>query len=49
MQPLGFQILTLHFEKHFGRPVGFAGAALFMALGNVMYAACRNVETYLVS
>ncbi|KAF4943741.1 hypothetical protein FGADI_13197 [Fusarium gaditjirri] len=26
---------------------GFAGAAISMALANVLYAACRNVETYL--
>ncbi|KAM5350726.1 hypothetical protein ACJ41O_007231 [Fusarium nematophilum] len=32
---------------HFGRPQGFAGAALSMALGNVMFAACRNVDTFL--
>ena len=36
-------------QQHFGRPHGFAGAALSMALGNVMYAACQNVETFLVS
>jgi len=34
-------------EKHVGRPQGFAGAAISMALANVLYAACRNVETYL--
>ncbi|KAI1034713.1 hypothetical protein LB504_004390 [Fusarium proliferatum] len=32
---------------HIGRPQGFAGAAISMALANVLYAACRNVETYL--
>ncbi|QPC78080.1 hypothetical protein HYE68_008832 [Fusarium pseudograminearum] len=32
---------------HIGRPQGFAGAAMSMALANVLYAACRNVETYL--
>ncbi|KAI1057494.1 hypothetical protein LB507_011598 [Fusarium sp. FIESC RH6] len=32
---------------HVGRPQGFAGAAISMALANVLYAACRNVETYL--
>ncbi|TXC10892.1 hypothetical protein FocTR4_00007754 [Fusarium oxysporum f. sp. cubense] len=32
---------------HIGRPQGFAGAAISMALANVLYAACHNVETYL--
>ncbi|RKK75548.1 Siderophore iron transporter mirA [Fusarium oxysporum] len=32
---------------HVGRPQGFAGAAISMALANVLYAACHNVETYL--
>ncbi|KAF5024532.1 hypothetical protein F66182_3295 [Fusarium sp. NRRL 66182] len=32
---------------HIGRPQGFAGAAICMALANVLYAACHNVETYL--
>lgn len=39
--------LLAKLADHFGHPIGFSGAALFMALGNVMYAACRNVETYL--
>ncbi|KAF5238812.1 hypothetical protein FAUST_5315 [Fusarium austroamericanum] len=30
-----------------GRPQGFAASAISMALANVLYAACRNVETYL--
>ncbi|KAG5748829.1 hypothetical protein H9Q70_008508 [Fusarium xylarioides] len=33
---------------HIGRPQGFARAAVSMALANVLYAACRNVETYLI-
>ncbi|KAI8715012.1 hypothetical protein NCS52_01008000 [Fusarium sp. LHS14.1] len=33
---------------HIGRPQGFAGAVISMALANVLYAACHNVETYLV-
>ncbi|KAM0420331.1 hypothetical protein ACHAPT_011873 [Fusarium lateritium] len=32
---------------HIGRPQGFAGSAVSMALANVLYAACHNVETYL--
>jgi hypothetical protein len=36
-------------QQHFGRPLGFAGAALFMAIGNAMFAACTNVDTFLVS
>ena len=34
--------------QHIGRPQGFAGAAISMALANLLYATCRNVETYLV-
>ncbi|KAJ4243045.1 hypothetical protein NW757_011576 [Fusarium falciforme] len=32
---------------HIGRPQGFAGSVISMALANVLYAACHNVETYL--
>ncbi|KAL6918719.1 hypothetical protein FSST1_002745 [Fusarium sambucinum] len=32
---------------YIGRPQGFAASAISMALANVLYAACRNVETYL--
>ncbi|KAL2206898.1 MFS general substrate transporter [Sarocladium strictum] len=32
---------------HIGRPQGFAGAAIAMALANLLYATCHNVETYL--
>ncbi|KAM6518877.1 hypothetical protein FSOLCH5_007642 [Fusarium solani] len=32
---------------HIGRPQGFAGSVMSMALANVLYAACHNVETYL--
>lgn len=40
--------LADHFrQQHFGRPQGFAGAALFMAIGNAMFAACNNVDTFL--
>ncbi|KAF4456075.1 Siderophore iron transporter mirA [Fusarium albosuccineum] len=39
--------LLAKLADHFGRPQGFAGAALSMALGNVMFAACKNVDTFL--
>ncbi|KAF1847083.1 MFS general substrate transporter [Cucurbitaria berberidis CBS 394.84] len=39
--------LLAKLADHFGRPLGFAGGALSMALGNVMFAACRNVDTFL--
>ncbi|KAG4255488.1 hypothetical protein FPRO03_06213 [Fusarium proliferatum] len=39
--------LVAKVADHIGRPQGFAGAAISMALANVLYAACRNVETYL--
>ncbi|KAG5787228.1 hypothetical protein H9Q69_013704 [Fusarium xylarioides] len=39
--------LVAKVADHIGRPQGFAGAAVSMALANVLYAACRNVETYL--
>ncbi|KAH6686446.1 major facilitator superfamily domain-containing protein [Plectosphaerella plurivora] len=43
---VGYPLLA-KVADHIGRPQGFAGAAIFMALANVLYAACRNVETYL--
>ncbi|KAF5667715.1 major facilitator superfamily transporter [Fusarium denticulatum] len=43
---VGYPLLA-KVADHIGRPQGFAGAAISMALANVLYAACRNVETYL--
>ncbi|KAF2011089.1 MFS general substrate transporter [Aaosphaeria arxii CBS 175.79] len=43
---VGYPLLA-KLADHFGRPQGFAGGALSMALGNVMYAACGNVGTFL--
>ncbi|KAG5805390.1 hypothetical protein H9Q74_010987 [Fusarium xylarioides] len=40
--------LVAKVADHIGRPQGFARAAVSMALANVLYAACRNVETYLI-
>ncbi|KAG7110740.1 Siderophore iron transporter mirA like protein [Verticillium longisporum] len=39
--------LLAKLADHFGRPQGFAGAALSMAIGNMMFAACQNVDTFL--
>ncbi|KPM37951.1 Siderophore iron transporter mirA [Neonectria ditissima] len=39
--------LLAKLADHFGRAHGFAGGALSMALGNVMFAACQNVDTFL--
>ncbi|KAH6695375.1 siderophore iron transporter mirA [Plectosphaerella plurivora] len=39
--------LLAKLADHFGRPLGFSGAALFMAIGNAMFAACNNVDTFL--
>ncbi|CRK39454.1 hypothetical protein BN1723_015486 [Verticillium longisporum] len=39
--------LLAKLADHFGRPQGFAGAALSMAFGNMMFAACQNVDTFL--
>ncbi|KIL92195.1 hypothetical protein FAVG1_04603 [Fusarium avenaceum] len=39
--------LLAKLANHFGRPQGFAGAAVSMAIGNAMYASCRNVDTFL--
>ncbi|CAF3488769.1 hypothetical protein SNK05_004341 [Fusarium graminearum] len=39
--------LLAKLANHFGRPQGFAGGALAMAIGNAMYASCRNVDTFL--
>ncbi|KAJ4250954.1 hypothetical protein NW762_011604 [Fusarium torreyae] len=43
---VGYPLLA-KLADHFGRPQGFAGGALFMAIGNAMYAACQNVDTFL--
>lgn len=43
---VGYPLLA-KVADHIGRPQGLAGAAISMALANVLYAACRNVETYL--
>ncbi|KAJ4315091.1 hypothetical protein N0V84_008539 [Fusarium piperis] len=43
---VGYPLLA-KLADHFGRPQGFAGAALSMALGSVMFAACQNVDTFL--
>ncbi|KAM0276360.1 hypothetical protein ACHAQH_006807 [Verticillium albo-atrum] len=43
---VGYPLLA-KVADHIGRPQGFAGSAISMALANVLYAACHNVETYL--
>ncbi|KAF5024384.1 hypothetical protein F66182_3571 [Fusarium sp. NRRL 66182] len=42
----GYPILA-KLADHFGRPQGFASGALLMAIGNAMFAACQNVDTFL--
>ncbi|KAH7006626.1 major facilitator superfamily domain-containing protein [Fusarium venenatum] len=43
---VGYPLLA-KVADYIGRPQGFAASAISMALANVLYAACRNVETYL--
>ncbi|KAL2676512.1 hypothetical protein Neosp_010272 [[Neocosmospora] mangrovei] len=43
---VGYPLLA-KLADHFGRPQGFAGGALSMAIGSAMYAACQNVDTFL--
>ncbi|KAG7124413.1 Siderophore iron transporter mirA like protein [Verticillium longisporum] len=43
---VGYPLLA-KVADHIGRPQGFAGSAISMALANVLYAACHNVDTYL--
>ncbi|KAM6513039.1 hypothetical protein FSOLCH5_010736 [Fusarium solani] len=39
--------LLAKLADHFGRPQGFGGGALSMAIGSAMFAACQNVDTFL--
>ncbi|RSL70106.1 hypothetical protein CEP53_001976 [Fusarium sp. AF-6] len=43
---VGYPLLA-KLADHFGRPQGFAGAATSMAIGSAMFAACKNVDTFL--
>ncbi|KAJ4184388.1 hypothetical protein NW767_013272 [Fusarium falciforme] len=39
--------LLAKLADHFGRPQGFGGGAISMAIGSAMFAACQNVDTFL--